>query len=285
MHYAFPSAITLPIAAVYMTYFYSVGIQEDAINAADDNSQDLRLNISATGQYIASKLTEINIPEENQLKIINMLDTLDWVKVNNTCTRWYTKLVQKICADFINDKSGHFFFLLTHVCYLLAFHMIIEHSILGIFMKIIINHLKLLLLYPFKYFAFTKKYFTIKDNDVSEEGCAEEDVLAELREIDSEEVLAKENQAEEKRVHGGTSCDADNGYESFIQPLHSSQGGTARKSTPRDDNVAAPDTMSEKFKQFLHQRNENVERIEVSFSEDGYLSEDSGDESLCHGVY
>merc|ERR1711890_126409 len=114
---------------------------------------------------------------------------------------------------------------------------------------------------------------TNEDQDVTEQ-CSTEN----LRSIDSEEVLARENQEEEKNLcnptpttsaSGTTTALTDRGYESFLRCISG------------DDYYNLSESRPEKFKQFLIEKNENIEKMGISITEDGYIEDDeSGDESL-----
>merc|ERR1712062_618841 len=80
----------------------------------------------------------------------------------------------------------------------------------------------------------------------------------------------------------------DNGYESFIQSMAAQENKTVsdeeRNSTPSDEDEITLESPSEKFKQFLHQRKEIIDKLEVTLMEDdeGFVVDnESGDESLC----
>jgi len=320
LQYSLPAVITLPMATIYMTY-HSMLIPKNStstisVGSCNNCTHKDKVKLIAMGQDIVSKLTEINITEENQSKIINMLDTLEWVKIKNVPrahgdyffarARWCNLLMRKMYSDFLNDKSGHLCFILIHVCYMLACHIILKHSILGVLSKIVINQWKSFMLYSFHsidtFFTCLKKHFTNllkrkendgeggthtnEDQDVTEQ-CSTEN----LRSIDSEEVLARENQEEEKNLcnptpttsaSGTTTALTDRGYESFLRCISDDDDDdVVRRSTPRDDYYNLSESRPEKFKQFLIEKNENIEKMGISITEDGYIEDDeSGDESL-----
>ena len=299
------AALVLPAAVFLHTIsYYNLGdvnhnSTESSIRYVKDNelgscncTYSSRFN--AVGGDVMSKLIEINIPEENRMKIINMLDNLEWIKVKKNNSKWNLNVIRKN-ADFLAEKSGAFVLMLVNVCSLIATHIIVTHSILGVLLKIGTNHLKSFMS-SFKEYVTTTRHSTQKTDDESSDDMFLECssiILKDRKGIDSEEILAKENQPDEKYLKTSTG-DTDNGYESFVQPIHYHQhdsvlNSTPRISTPRLEHLnETTDVVPEKFKQFLHQKSDNVERLGISFSEDGYILEDEGafseadgDESLC----
>jgi len=109
-------------------------------------------------------------------------------------------------------------------------------------------------------------------------------------------LLLQEKLSGEKYLAGNYVDALDKGYESFVQSMHlriprsECSPTVVRNSTPREDsNVASASIMeavpTEKFKRFLHQRNEMVvDKVEVRIMDDEegcIMDDESGDESLC----
>lgn len=307
MQLAVPVVITLPLAALYMTYFG--GVANNGTHIQESHSA----NITAT-----PRLNIIGAGGKNRVDNVDGVaawtgvfeGALNWVKGENRTVDLHETL-ERIYSNFLDDKFGHVFCLLMHGISFLAFHAIVKHSIVGVLSKMICRHLMELGRRSFRRAVELKSYFTcsiVEFMNASEErdglnnDDGEEDVFMECttsstnfirRRIETEEVTAKANEADEKHIG-----DEDKGYESFVRSmrsqLHDSKGSAcaaAHKSTstPRDDPAASSSSScanqnnsSEKFKRYLHQRSEIVDQVEVTFVEDddGYIVE-SGDESLC----
>jgi len=150
---AFPAAITLPFAALYMAFYDTKQTKNATSGSKSSSNCSRRLNVIGPGQDIRAKLTEIDIPGKNQSKIINLLDSLNWItRENPSCSSG----ILDVYNNFLDDIPGNSLNLLINLAFLLAFQMIMRYSILGIFSKIIWKRLVRTFWYVFSYVASMK---------------------------------------------------------------------------------------------------------------------------------
>jgi len=160
-----------------------------------------------------TKLTEINIPRESRIKIINMLDNLEWIEVKSRNPKLYFQFVEHL----FGNKAELFWLVILNSCSFAIMHALAQGSIFGILLKIISRHVLNFvgyLLKPAQYLQLIQQYFKGRNDDVptatttDEESHDDDDISArcasmEVPGMETEEVLPKANDLEEKLDFGG----------------------------------------------------------------------------------
>ena len=136
---AFPAAVTVPFVALYMAFHDTKEAKTNTCKAKNDCSK--RFNVIGSGKNINAKLAEIDIPEKGQCRMITFLeDSLNWIAGDNATCNGVGGIFD-LFINFFDDVPGNSGKLLTNFVFLLAFQMIMKHSILGILSKILWKHL------------------------------------------------------------------------------------------------------------------------------------------------
>jgi len=139
---ALSAVVTLPFAALYMAFYDARQANNATTKSACNCSIPQRLKVIGPGQSIAGKLSALDIPEKNQTRIINVLDSLNWIKGEDiSCADGFRNKVLNMYVNFLEDIPGQSWSLFLNVICLLAFQMLLKYSLLGIFSKIIWKHL------------------------------------------------------------------------------------------------------------------------------------------------
>jgi len=310
-----PFVMTLPMAVYYGYHAandYELNTSETPSVIARSGIRDIEQNLSScnckhpfrfseSGIDVMSKLIEIDIPKESRMEIMSMLDTLQWIEVENNVTDSNLDFIQKIKTDFLDKKEWLFWLLLINTCSFVVVHIIVQNSILGVLLKIITSHITFFIFHPLHLFSVSADYITGR-HATADDSCDDdmfiECSLINLKGIHSEEVLPKGNQQEEKRIYDPCISGSEDDKGSFLQSIHDSSckhNNTRLCSSTLheyDSECTAVTDVSipEKFKQFLHQKQENMDRLGISFTEDDYNSEDAdclreiNDDRLAIGI-
>jgi len=308
---ALPAVVTLPLAALYLAFHDS--------NRSNNASGSPERNIGIEGE-----LTEIIIPDVRGLTI-NAFDGLIWIRKENISTaasELYSNFLEDTpgyCLSFFNHILCFLVFqmIMKHSILGILTKIMCKHlneSLMYCYGSIV--YLKDTW-DTYKSGGLNQDKTDESKVEDKEMESAESDEFLDCtkssttfkkkatRNNESELNMNTNTNGEEKlsdEKHVGCSLsyidEKDKGYESFVQSMHVHVEDSeiiprvVRNSTPREaaDDVSTPLTVmgtipAEKFKRFLHQGNEMVEKIEVKMvddDDDGYIVDnESGDESLC----
>lgn len=292
----FPAVIAIPTMTVlilfqdssfkYLNNLYQFSGTSE--NATEENQCNCSSKMNTAEQRaIMSKLIELEIPKENQVRVIEMLDTLDWIEVKKDASTWFTNIEKAI-----DIKTAFMLLVLFKLFSAVAFHMLMKHTRLGVCLEIACYHLKN---YVFSSLtALIRKYSKTSSYNYSSDSDEEDDEMfmecssidlkdMKRNQIDGEELLAKSNEQEEKDLIPTSNGETDHNlsYESFMQSLQ--DDATSLNSTLHNDVTKEVPPVPEKLREYLHKKKDSIEKLGISFSEDGYLDADedtfSGPES------
>lgn len=231
---------------------------------------------------VITQLIEMNIPKEDRVEIVNMLDELDWIK--ETGTNWDFVRMYSFCKE-----SGILEALFINASFFLVTYVIMQKSVIGIFVKIFIHHLTSI---P-NYFYRLVKDIAVKCHLItgvpSFDGSIDDDSFVEcssiiMKGIETEEVQAKRNDLEERSTVDTsitsnistdtfTFNDSDEGYGTISTILEST-----RQESPREipgpsgqTRLASREKSLEKFKTFLRMKHDDIKKAGISFTDEGYV--------------
>lgn len=264
-------------------------------------------------EILGEMLRKTSLAEENRISLVDLSDNPGGAtasekeeQVNNGTDSVFNYLVFSWWREYKSLISMLYF----QTAVSLFSILIIRYSLIGILLKITANHTKESLLalpaIPSKISTEIKKKLFVQVSDHSESENSDDEIFVEcsstmLPSVAREESVPKANQDEEKymktiksdiseedvtdipcseRNHDPVcvSIALDNEVP-FVQDLDESFGFTT--STPRDSVIAPIGVMDslneispEKFRRYLHEKNQEIERLGISFDEDGYIKED-----------
>lgn len=290
-----PTAIALPTLALIVHFQGYFNIHGNQVNWSSTKSNiSVIRNVSSEVCYcmptsspneqqlaIIGKLLEINISKENMPKIIKMLDSLQWIDVKpNNSNKVFLYDLNKVFLNqkmnnILRERSNLIGFILIKLCFWIVYRFILKNTFFGVLLNIATTRLGRFIRRPFTSCKMSQKSHSL-DNDEKESLDDGEEIFQdcsshtkELNIIDSEELLAKAHQPDEK--DHDTDVEHDTGYGSFVKPISCNHENSTLSSTLRSSDYvnAAP----EKFKQFLHQKNETLEQLGISFTEENYIED------------
>lgn len=181
---ALPAAVTVPFAALYMAFYDTKHALNDTVENSCNCSRPLRLKVIGSGQSVEEKLSALDIPENNQTKIINALNSLKLTDGNVYCG--FADIVTNMCVNFLNDIPGHSWSLLLNLILLLAFQMTMKYSVIGIFLKIVLRNISDFLWYCYQRIMDVKLAIMIRLGFGGSEILTETIVLEEKEEVETE---------------------------------------------------------------------------------------------------
>jgi len=287
-HNLIPLVMTIPMAVFYGLYTFTPDSSIRTIPDAEYNSPSCNctkpFRFKEAGFDIMTKLTEINIPKESRVEILNMLDTLDWVEVKPSCNS------REVNFDFIhqllNNKTDLFWLLLINSCSFMILHAVAQDTIFGVMLKILLTrawdfgcHLQKSSTEVIQQSVIgIKKITTVTavTSDEDESCDADDEVFLQcssmnLPGIDKEEIHPKASDLDEK-------LDFSNGdlsmSEADSRPFLTTSAPVMEEdidelsdvddaSPPQSVEVNSP----ERFKKFLHQKHEDVEKLGIGLTD------------------
>lgn len=285
-----PTLLAIPTLAVFFLKdrsqlqfikLNSIGNMDNNVNIESCNCTS-KLTISKDMEQrindIDTKLIEMHIPqvEGSQKKYTQTVkDNLKWTKQHPDFNKWILEL-----NNILGKEAASLLIFVLKLISMFTCHFIIMNTKLGVFIEIVRHHLKqmisdgcksLLRRYSNPYFSHKIEHSTSSE-DVVTESLSEDafytnslDILNEKpRHVDSEELLAKIDQLEEKDF-----LSRDTGYESSLN-LNSTKIETVKPTSSKTEIVP------EKLRKFLHQKKESLDRLGISFtsSSDGLVDAD-----------
>lgn len=299
-------AITLPMAMYYgyhkgndLSLTYIVSINKTVDNKVDEENLSFcnctnpsRFSELVLGTDITSKLIEIDIPEKSIDGIINMLNTLEW-KEEETDEYIALASASNLIVDFfqkvlkiLHRRALLFWFIsIMALLHILCLRVLLQKTILGVLLKVNMRHLRCFIFHNILHsFSTTMARYVSscsaesRKADLSrcslcEEKSSLECALKKLKGIYklsecriSEETLPMGSQPEEQNRRVSSDCkDGSQQHRQLNSTYHDDYESNCTTNT---DN-----SIPEKFKQFLHDKYEAVDKLGMSFIEDDYIED------------
>jgi len=281
-----PFVMTVPLAMYYGLYGYFVpdyGVRtvlESNFAPGCNCSKPLRFHEAG----LLSKLTEINVPHDSRIDILNMLDNLDWVQVQPPCSGFGITLEQ-----LLDNKNELVWLLFLNSVSFLLMHALAQETIVGVMLKIFVARVwrsvrdfvsGAILASILGVKSQAKEETRVETAVTSGAESSDEEIFAcssmNLPAIQQEEIPTKRKANKDLDLYMEEKMDFDDEIE-MIGAVNSLRFLTTttppdseEASSSDEDGITIPSP--EKFKKFLHQRHEDMEKLGIGLTdiEDGY---------------
>jgi len=285
-HNLIPFMLTVPMGVVY--YFFTT---PDIRTISDAEFNSPTCNCTKPFRFkeaeldLNAKLTEINIPKQSRVDILNMLDNLEWVQVKPSCNT-----PRELSLDFVqqllDNKLELLYLLLINSASFMIFHALAQNSIFGIMFKICITrswdfakHLQKSSSHVIQQSVIGMKKITTRavttdeDDSPAVEDDDEEEVFLQCSStyvsgVENEQIHPKAKDREEK-LDFCSSDDVSSIPEDPRPFVNAVSGVTVQDDVPTSEEISSdfsrPQSAElnspEKFKKFLHQKHESVGKL------------------------
>lgn len=288
-----PFVITVPMAMFYGYFSYTNTIEKSFRTLTDTelNSSEFNctkpLRFREKGLDVITKLTQIKIPEAIQTEILEALDSLDWIELQpQTCGSDY-KLNFDFVERAIDNKAELSWLLVFNAGSFLIMNYLVQNTIIGIIIKIVVNHVKQRILQLFRQILMIPEVVwktasrlimphqqtyaagdgLADDNDDIDD---DDDVFVECSSISLQRIRSEEEvnefKLEEKESSDESMGVSENESSTRQQRADYSEASFYTSTPVRHDSESRDFNSTEKLKQFLHQKYEDVDKLGISFS-------------------